>query len=241
MGFWYTRWDGQKFYSENYYGQSKNQESKPDKVSSYIADSSRQKQITYSDPRNRCYSTKCPECGEEIFFVRYNGGSVWFDELGAPWPKHPCFLGFESNNTHIKFLNQTSESNLREIYRVDQINRFNKYSELKREYLSTLSHLNSAKYLGVILSIEHCSIVVSKSKLGFNLFENFQSSLRRLLKIGLPKVVWGRIKSTLLNYPVEYENLNLRGISREKRLLVEEIQFFLSFSVKIQMPLLQLI
>ena len=44
--------------------------------------------------------------------------------------------------------------------------------------------------------------------------------------------MWGRIKSTLLNYPVEYENLNLRGISREKRLLIEEIQFFLSFFSK---------
>lgn len=107
MGFWYTRWDGQKFYSENYYGESKPQNNKPDKVTSFIAESNREQQIVYSDPRNRCYSTKCPECGEEVFFVRYNGGTVWFDELGSPWPKHPCFLGFESNNTHVRFLNQT--------------------------------------------------------------------------------------------------------------------------------------
>lgn len=26
-----------------------------------------------------------------MFFVRHNGGSVWFDELGWPWPVHPCF------------------------------------------------------------------------------------------------------------------------------------------------------
>ena len=26
-----------------------------------------------------------------MFFVRHNGGSVWFDELGHPWPKHECF------------------------------------------------------------------------------------------------------------------------------------------------------
>lgn len=25
-----------------------------------------------------------------MFFVRHNGGSVWFDALGQPWPKHPC-------------------------------------------------------------------------------------------------------------------------------------------------------
>jgi hypothetical protein len=23
--------------------------------------------------------------------VEYNGGCVWLDELGPPWPKHPCF------------------------------------------------------------------------------------------------------------------------------------------------------
>jgi len=26
-----------------------------------------------------------------VFFVRHNGGSVWFDQLGRPWPKHECF------------------------------------------------------------------------------------------------------------------------------------------------------
>jgi len=26
-----------------------------------------------------------------VYFVRHNGGSVWFDELGPPWPKHGCF------------------------------------------------------------------------------------------------------------------------------------------------------
>jgi hypothetical protein len=25
-----------------------------------------------------------------VFFVRHNGGSVWFDSFGWPWPKHPC-------------------------------------------------------------------------------------------------------------------------------------------------------
>jgi len=38
-----------------------------------------------------CRPTKCPRCGDSVFFVRHNGGSVWFDELGPPWPKHGCF------------------------------------------------------------------------------------------------------------------------------------------------------
>ena len=26
--------------------------------------------------------TTCPECGDPVFFIRHNGGSVWVDELG---------------------------------------------------------------------------------------------------------------------------------------------------------------
>jgi hypothetical protein len=35
--------------------------------------------------------TTCPKCGAAVYFVRHNGGSVWLDELGWPWPKHGCF------------------------------------------------------------------------------------------------------------------------------------------------------
>lgn len=38
-----------------------------------------------------CCMTTCHVCGAGVFFVRHNGGSVWFDDLGYPWPKHPCF------------------------------------------------------------------------------------------------------------------------------------------------------
>lgn len=34
---------------------------------------------------------RCPKCSALVFFVRHNGGSVWLDELGQPWPKHPCY------------------------------------------------------------------------------------------------------------------------------------------------------
>jgi phage FluMu protein Com len=33
----------------------------------------------------------CPKCRRLVYFVRHNGGSVWLDELGQPWPKHPCY------------------------------------------------------------------------------------------------------------------------------------------------------
>lgn len=36
-------------------------------------------------------NAKCPECGNPVFFYRSpSNGRVFFDELGPPWPKHPC-------------------------------------------------------------------------------------------------------------------------------------------------------
>lgn len=33
----------------------------------------------------------CPVCGDAVFLYRSkDGGRVFFDELGPPWPKHPC-------------------------------------------------------------------------------------------------------------------------------------------------------
>jgi hypothetical protein len=34
---------------------------------------------------------KCPRCRLPVFFFQAaNGGRVFFDDLGHPWPKHPC-------------------------------------------------------------------------------------------------------------------------------------------------------
>jgi hypothetical protein len=36
-------------------------------------------------------NAKCPVCSDPVFFIETeNGGRVFFDELGPPWPKHPC-------------------------------------------------------------------------------------------------------------------------------------------------------
>jgi hypothetical protein len=40
----------------------------------------------YVDP-----NATCPICGDDVFFYQNEHGSrVYFDDLGPPWPKHPC-------------------------------------------------------------------------------------------------------------------------------------------------------
>ncbi len=50
--------------------------------------------VTYgrSSQPAACHKTQCPYCAQKVYFVRYNNGAVWFDELGQPWEKHGCFL-----------------------------------------------------------------------------------------------------------------------------------------------------
>lgn len=41
---------------------------------------------SYTNPNARC-----PNCFARVYFYRSpDGGSVYFDDLGPPWPKHPC-------------------------------------------------------------------------------------------------------------------------------------------------------
>ena len=49
----------------------------------------------------------CPVCGEPVFFYQNSYGSrVFFDELGPPWPKHPCTDNgnLPQKNTSVKFI-----------------------------------------------------------------------------------------------------------------------------------------
>lgn len=39
---------------------------------------------------DKCLRVPCPVCEESVYYVRHNGGSVWFDSLGWPWEQHPC-------------------------------------------------------------------------------------------------------------------------------------------------------
>jgi hypothetical protein len=52
---------------------------------------------SYSELVKSCTNpnAKCPVCGDPVFFYRSpSNGRVFFDELGPPWPKHPCTSTF---------------------------------------------------------------------------------------------------------------------------------------------------
>jgi hypothetical protein len=45
--------------------------------------------VSYTNP-----NAKCPVCGALVYFYQSpSGGRVFFDDLGPPWPKHPCTVG----------------------------------------------------------------------------------------------------------------------------------------------------
>jgi hypothetical protein len=41
-------------------------------------------------------NARCPACGDPVFYYQNEHGSrVFFDEIGPPWPRHPCTSRFE--------------------------------------------------------------------------------------------------------------------------------------------------
>ncbi len=40
---------------------------------------------------SKAYKTRCPDCGNDVFFFTCNCGTkIFFDDLGYPWPEHHC-------------------------------------------------------------------------------------------------------------------------------------------------------
>ena len=113
---------------------------------------------------NICRPTTCPICSAEVFFVRHNGGSVWFDSLGHPWPKHPCFDNqkeHSQNYAKLSFGLQHLKNPLLGVVSNTQEKRGEKYLFIQAfkdlEFkLSVLSKLQVHSFLGelVVFSLE---------------------------------------------------------------------------------------
>lgn len=66
-------------------------------AASASARSSFEKLDSYLDPNARC-----PVCSAPVYFYRSpNNGRVFFDNVGWPWPKHPCTDRYSGNDADI--------------------------------------------------------------------------------------------------------------------------------------------
>lgn len=58
-------------------------------------------------------NARCPVCGADVYFYQSPyGGRVFFDDLGPPWPKHPC-----TDNPVVQHHFSTTESRARFLIR----------------------------------------------------------------------------------------------------------------------------
>lgn len=64
--------------------------------------------FSYSNALSYLYpNAKCPNCYKPVYFLKLsNGGRVFFDEIGPPWPKHPCtdynYLKTSDNDLYLR-------------------------------------------------------------------------------------------------------------------------------------------
>jgi len=53
-------------------------------------------------------NARCPVCSENVFFYQnHHGSRVYFDQLGPPWPKHPC-----TDNSHHSYNKKFNNINI---------------------------------------------------------------------------------------------------------------------------------
>ena len=78
-------------------------------------------------------NAECPVCGAAVFFYRNgNGSRVFFDELGPPWPKHPCTLS-EPSTVGALVLVQVIEPTVRQDSEIEVIEQWLSASPLSPE------------------------------------------------------------------------------------------------------------
>jgi hypothetical protein len=82
-------------------------------------------------------NARCPVCGEIVYYYQNEHGSrVFFDELGPPWPKHPCT---DSGSVAITFtkLDIRSQAALAEIVQWQKERGIDRVAEFKAKYGSS--------------------------------------------------------------------------------------------------------
>ncbi len=65
--------------------------------------------VSYVNP-----NAHCPVCGDRVFYYQSPyGGRVFFDDLGWPWPKHPCTDNPRSQSGSVKTIAVSGHTSFR--------------------------------------------------------------------------------------------------------------------------------
>jgi hypothetical protein len=77
----------------------------------------------------------CPVCGQPVFFYQNHSGSrVYFDELGPPWPKHPCTDQDTYTRSPESFANTIVQPSVREASQVPLIDSWQSLAGIDTPY-----------------------------------------------------------------------------------------------------------
>ena len=102
-----------------------------------------QSRESYTNPNARC-----PVCGQHVFYYQSpSGARVFFDDLGWPWPKHPCTDNPASQSSSVRPLRTSSASSRKEFLSKEGIT-------LKLYELNSVSTFKNDVILNLI-GIEH--------------------------------------------------------------------------------------
>jgi hypothetical protein len=190
----------------------------------------------YPELRNRqsaaiCFvkpNAKCPKCGHPVYYFQNEFGSrVFFDDLGPPWPKHPCTDRLNSYGQSIQFesrLQMRCHNEVVEIMSLENPKTFN----LKMDVLGThgTKSWNVATISKRIKSNALVFIVAKLQRLGGTKNVYFScKSLPKSCKGGLVIMIGNRkisyIDPVTLN-PVTFTAVRYRGAKAFVDALIRE-------------------
>ena len=145
----------------------------------------------------------CPVCGDQVFFYRSSfGGRVFFDNLGWPWPKHPCTDNPQSQSGIVRSATPSRLTTFRakngegiQLYKLDVVEEVDQYLYLKfckmKERVIFTSSVTLARFteLDVTMKdLQSAPSFVVRTRDDHRLVEFISGRKKRIESIALPRI-----------------------------------------------------
>ncbi|HIF9450616.1 TPA: hypothetical protein ACX6SQ_003259 [Photobacterium damselae] len=188
-------------------------------------------------------NAQCPVCGALVFYYEHiNGSKVYFEELGPPWPKHPCTNNPKTLLSPPKFIKKQAKLSSNDSTKSWKPNWKNKGWKPS----IVLSHKEVAAGIGIANSIEATIVVTETNERILCTFKH--SNLKKLklnkhsLKKSLIQSLITEDKKALISVHSGITSLELTGILQRKAqhkeskdVTIEQHKLRLS-KIRIQLP-----